>query len=297
MALELPQDIPRTAEPRCPYFGQCGGCALQDVPYEQQVQAKAEALRTLLGRDVPVVPSPRPYAYRHRMDFVVAFGKVGLRKRGSHRTVVDLHECHLVCDRVSRLLPDLHEWIAELGIQGYDYIRHRGDLRYIVARHAFSSDQLMLIAVTASQETAVAPLLDRLRERAESVVWSVNASRGDVSFGEVQATFGQQDIRQRIGDYTFVIGPNSFFQNNLLLIHEMFAEIASHAEGFAMDLYCGVGCIGIYCSGKVEKVLAVESAAESIQLAHVNAEINCVTNADFVAEDANRFLAFYRRRG
>jgi len=295
MALKLPESLlSRTAQPACRYFGQCGGCALQDVPYEQQLTAKSQTLQRMLGVEVPIVPSPQPYRYRHRMDFVVAFGKIGLRKRGDFRTVVDLLECHLVSERVSSLLPKLHEYLQQFDIAGYDYIRHRGDLRYLVMRHAFSTDQLMVTAVTASRQTAIAPLLQVLRESAESVVWSVNEGKADVSFGTVQEIYGLEYIRQRIGTLEFLIRPNTFFQNNLLLLDEMVAHVASLAEGYVLDLYCGVGCLGLACAAAAEKVLGVESVEESILLARRNAEINGIANAEFETKDVAEFLRDYR---
>lgn len=293
MSLNLPADLPRNAQPRCPYFGQCGACALQDVDYSEQVQAKEAALRQLLGRDVAVVPSPSPYNYRFKMAYVAAFGKLGFRKWGSHKQVVDLCQCHVVRPRVSRLLERVHEWMHEFNVEGYDYIRFQGDLRYVVTRDAFSSDQLMVTLTTASTQTAVRPILDRLRDHADSVVWMVNPTISDVPEGQVQEIHGLEYIRQRIGRHEFLLGPYSFFQNNLLLVDEMFAEIVRHAYGSVMDMYCGVGTIGICCSDEAVRVLGVESVPQSIDLARRNAQLNGATNAEFVAADSNSFLLNY----
>jgi len=293
VSLRLPRHLPKTTEPRCPHFGRCGGCALQHVDYAEEVRIKQDALRELLNRDITVVPSPKPYNYRLKMTYVAAFGKLGFRKAGSRKQVVDLRECHLVRQRVSALLDDLHRWMLEFDIEGYDYLGHRGDLRYVVVRDAFSSNQLMVTLTTGSEQTRIGPLLDRLAERADSVVWMVNDTRTDVPEGRLQEVRGLDCIRQRVGHREFLLGPYSFFQNNLLLIDEMFAEIAGHVHGFAMDLYCGVGTIGLYCSDRATRIFGVESVPQSIDLARRNADLNKVTNAEFAAEDANDFLRVY----
>lgn len=293
MALKLPADLPRTALPRCPYFGTCGGCALQDVEYAEQVRAKGAALRELLGFDVPLVPSPSPYNYRYKMEFVAAFGRLGFRLMGDYKQVVDLRECHLVQPRVSALLEDLHRWTEEFGVEGYDYMRHHGDLRYVVTRHAISSDQLMVTLITASPQTRVQPILDRLADKAESVVWAVNPEITDTACGRIERVTGLPHIRQRLGRFEFLLGPQTFFQNNLLLAEAMFEEIAAHVSGSVMDLFCGVGSIGIFCSDRASRIVGVESVAESIDLAQRNAELNGVGNAWFVAQDANDFLVNY----
>jgi len=293
VALPLPETLPRTVEPRCPHFGECGGCALQDVSYEDQLRVKQDVISNMLGRDVPVVPSPDPFGYRHRMDYITAFGKVGLRKKGDGKTVINLTECHLVQPRVSALLADVRDWVDELGIRGYNIVTNRGDLRYMTVRHALSSDQLMVILVTSSEETAIEPLIERLAERAESVVWSVQDRKGDDARGEVQRIVGADTLIQSVGDLDFEISPNCFFQNNLLLVDRMFDEIVKHVEGYTMDLFCGTGTIGIAAAHKASKVLGVEVMEENVELAHRNAARNHVDNIDFVLDNANHFLAFY----
>lgn len=293
MALVLPPNLPKNAVPRCPHFTPCGACSLQDMEYAAQVRAKEEAIHHLLHRPVQVVPSPQPYGYRYKMAYVAAFDRFGFRMRGDHKHVVDLHECHVVRPRVSTLLGRMHDWIREFSIEGYDYINFKGDLRYVVMRDAASSDQLMVTLVTSASQTRVKPLLDRLCDHADSVVWMVNATMSDVSEGTLQEIRGLTHIRQRIGHCEFLLGPYSFFQNNLLLCEAMFAEIASHVQGFLLDLYCGVGSIGLFCADHAQRVLGVETIAESIDLAKANASLNRVTNAEFLAQDAGDFLLNY----
>ncbi len=292
MVLQLPDTLPRTATPRCVHFGECGGCAFQDVPYADQLAAKAEQVSRTLSRTVGIVPSPEPYGYRHRMDYVVAFGKVGLRKRGDAKSVVGLSECHLVQPRVASVLASLHEWIREFEIDTYNLVTKSGDLRYLTFRQAFSSDQLMAIAVTASENSGVEPLLARLATVCESAVWSIQPRSGDTSVGVVHRIIGAETIVQNVRGREFRISPNAFFQNNLLLVDSMFDFIAEHARGFTLDLFCGLGAIGISVSDRIDRLVGVEVFEENIRLARINAEQNGV-QADFIHDNANHFLAFY----
>ncbi len=293
MALTLSDDLSRGAEPRCPYFGECGGCALQDVEYGEQVRAKEVALRELLGREVEVMPSPNPYGYRHRMDYVTAFGKTGLRKKGDGRTVVDLRECHIVQPRVSELLGHLRDWMDELGVHDYNLVTNRGDLRYMTTRHALSTDELMVILVTSRRDTTVGPLLERLGEHAQSVVWALQDRTGDDSHGDLQRVIGADMIRQHILGRTFHICPNCFFQNNLLMVDQLFSAVLEKLEGGVMDLFCGTGTITLLAADKGHEVLGVEILQENIDLAEYNAELNGIQGAAFVHDNANHFLAFY----
>jgi tRNA (uracil-5-)-methyltransferase len=294
MALTIPDELlPRTATARCAHFGECGGCSFQDVPYEAQLAAKRSVIEGYLDRSVEIVPSPDPYSYRHRMDYVTAFGKIGLRKRGDGKSVVNLNECHIVPERANKLLPIMHEWLDELNIRGWDLVTKKGDLRYIIFRHAFSSNQLMAILVTFSKETEIMPFAERLQEHVDSVVWSVQDRVGDDSHGEVQQIWGRNVLDQSIGEFQFEISPGCFFQNNLLLVDKMYQRAASYVCGYTFDLFCGTGTIGIYASRQADKVLGVEIMDANIELAHRNIERNNVTNTEFILDNANHFLAHY----
>lgn len=293
MALPLPETLPISANPPCPHFGECGGCRMQMMSYEGQLKLKQDIISQLLEREVPIIGSPDAYHYRHRMDYITAFGKVGLRKRGDGKSVVNLGECHIVQPRISTLIPKVQQWIEEFNIRGYNIVTNRGDLRYFTVRQALSSDELMVILVTSSTETAIEPLLERLQGEAESVVWSVQSRTGDDSHGEVQKIYGKETITQSVLGLDFAISPNCFFQNNLLLIDRMFEEIVKHVKGYTMDLFCGTGTIGLAAASQAERILGVEVEEENIRLAHENAARNNITNAEFVTDNANHFLAFY----
>lgn len=121
MALTLPDDLPKTATPRCSHFGECGGCSLQDIAYTDQITAKEDAIEELVGRRVNVVPSPDPWGYRHRMDYIVAFGKVGLRKRGDGKSVVGLTECSIAPPRVAEVMAQAGAGSRNWGSKGTIY--------------------------------------------------------------------------------------------------------------------------------------------------------------------------------
>src|SRR3712207_4769864 len=96
------KSVPRLQSWRCPHFPECGGCALQDVAYTDQVAAKCTAVLDLWGDRLPddvrevyaVEPSDDPFGYRLRMDYVCSDDRFGLRMRRRFFAIVDLDECH-----------------------------------------------------------------------------------------------------------------------------------------------------------------------------------------------------------
>jgi 23S rRNA (uracil-5-)-methyltransferase RumA len=274
----------------CKHFGFCGGCATQDLSYAEELRRKEAALRELLGRDVPVTPSPREFHYRTRMDYVYAWGKLGQRKLGDPNGVLDLDECLLVSPRGFETVLRVKEAIHRFDIRAYSYVSKKGYLRYVTVREAPRHGELMLIFLTNGSDPAVRVLLDEAEAWAESVVWSVTERRADLSTGEVLEWRGRDWIEERIGDVRYRFGPNSFFQNNPWQTEALYRHVARNVHGTVIDLFCGVGGFALFVDGAAA---GVDSNAEGIAFARKNAELNG-KDVRFEAGDAGAFLEQHR---
>jgi 23S rRNA (uracil-5-)-methyltransferase RumA len=279
----------RSARPRCQHFGHCGGCRYQDVPYPLQVEGKAGWLSRLFDREVRVEPSPVAYGYRNRMDFVFAFGKLGLRERGHHRWVVEILHCDLVDEKANRLLAAVREQLNRHEIPPYNYLKHEGYLRYAVLRTT-AAGQTLVNFVTASEEPIIHPVVHEIAKEADAVVWSIQDGLADTSYGRIHQTYGRPVIVEKIGDKEFQLGANTFFQNNPYLIPKVLEDIGQWVEGQTLDLYCGIGLIGISVADKAERILGVESVEDSIELARGNARINHVESIEFLSGEVRPYL-------
>jgi 23S rRNA (uracil1939-C5)-methyltransferase len=114
--VEVKQSSPDRIAPECPYFGRCGGCAYQHVDYQHQLAIKWRQVRDALQRigklkDVPmrpIIPSPRPYAYRNRITIHALDGVIGFFRRDSHR-LIDIERCPISREKVNSALTELRE--------------------------------------------------------------------------------------------------------------------------------------------------------------------------------------------
>jgi 23S rRNA (uracil1939-C5)-methyltransferase len=273
----------------CRHFGDCGGCATQDIPYGEEVARKEAALLDALGRSVPVVPSPRELSYRTRMDYVFAWNKLGLRKRGDPRGVLDLEECLLVSPEAWALVLRAKEAAKRLGLRSYVYTAGVGYLRYITVREAPVTGERMLILLTNGAEPLVRPLLDEAAGWADSVVWASTERRADVSVGEVVETRGRGWIEERIGGLRLRFGPNSFFQANPWQTERLYAHVAERVHGRVLDLFCGVGGFALACAPRAASVTGVDVVEEAVGFARANADLNGIP-ARFEAGDAAAHL-------
>ncbi|PYK23958.1 MAG: hypothetical protein DME59_15440 [Verrucomicrobia bacterium] len=114
--VEVKQSSPNRVAPQCPYFGRCGGCAYQHIDYQHQLAIKWRQVRDALQRigklkDVPmlpIIPSPRQYAYRNRITVHAQDGTIGFFRRDSHQ-LIDVQRCPISRDEVNRALSELRE--------------------------------------------------------------------------------------------------------------------------------------------------------------------------------------------
>lgn len=305
----LVHDLARSGQavpPRCRHAVECGGCAFQDRAYPAQLAAKGAALERIFAEAgiavatptgaFELVPSPDPFGYRTRMDYVATRGRFGLRARGRFNHVVDLEECHLIPPEAFAAARAVWAAARALGLPDYDVRRHEGFLRYLVVRRNLDNE-LLLAAVTAAGEPEAA--MERLAAAAleqPGVVgfhWLRNATLTDLSFGTPVRHWGAATLSMRVGRLRLAIGPNTFFQNNVHLLKRLLDDVSAAVEPGARvvaDLYGGVGLMGLTLAPRVARVVCVEALEESAALARENAAANGIANIEPVAADVGTYL-------
>ncbi len=281
---------PRLEEWPCPHFPECGGCALQDFSYSDQIAAKAAALQQLWGDRLPtdlresyaVIPADDPFDYRLRMDYVCSDDRFGLRMRRRFFAIVDLDECHLIPPPLFDRVHSVYAYARSAGLPDYNVYKNTGFLRYIVVRRNVR-DEWLLSFVTS--ERAYEHEIERtaafaLEAGASSVWWLVNPRHADLSFGEPLANWGANHLPQYVLGKQLLMGPNTFFQNNVRGFEAILRYVTLFVAGARrlLDFYAGVGTIGITLGDHAEHVVAVELAEESVELLRTNVELNGMSN-------------------
>jgi 23S rRNA (uracil-5-)-methyltransferase RumA len=297
-------------EPLCPHAHDCGGCAFQDRLYAAQVEAKAAMLRRIWREaDLPaavqvpessiaMLASPSPFGYRTRMDYVATKGRFGLRRSGRFNYIVELDTCRIIPPAGLAAAKTVWLHSRELGLPDYNIRSHEGFLRYVVVRRS-PDNQFLLAAVTAEgpYEQEMARIAEQALQRDDvlSFHWLINATKTDLSFGELHRHWGTATLPMRVGDHTLEIGPNTFFQNNVhLLLPLLDATAAAVCAGetpvTVADLYGGVGTIALHLAAQVGNLVCVESVSESVALARRNISANRVANVQAVDAAVDTFL-------
>lgn len=272
--------------PACRHFGTCGGCLFQDIAYENQLELKKAYLNELLEGIIQLdeVKGSEPLGYRNRMDMVSAFGKVGLRERGSYKFVCDLAECPLMQQKSEAVFKEIIPLMKE--VEGYNYLSHKGYLRYAVLRQGYFTGQVMVNLVTKTEEDNLDNITAYLTEQVNSTSQLLSDGLADLSTGPVIKNWKAGYIEEDFDGIRYRITPNSFFQSNSPVAREMYRRIKEEIQGKVLDLYSGVGSISLYIAEKAESVTGVELNSEAVDTANINREINGIENVSFICEDA-----------
>lgn len=293
----------------CKHFEECGGCKLRDIPYPDQVQRKQTQVIELVSqyqidtqiRPVNVYDS---LFYRGKMEFTFAQEEAiicGLYSKKVKRKVVDIEECLLFSPDAEKVLEAVKRFVRGRKYSAYNKFSHKGFLRNLILRKTKFTKQLMAGIVTTSHEQLdkdafAGELLSlELDNQVKSVYWVINDSLSDaVIFEKKELIYGEPFITEQLGDLIFNIDIDSFFQVNSQGAGDFYNKIKRYAQlqgdERVIDLFCGVGSIGLFLASGAKFVWGIELQKEIIDAAWQNAKANNVNNVSFFVSDARKFL-------
>lgn len=292
---------PDRMEAPCPVFERCGGCQLQHLAYPAQLEMKRSQVANSFARIgglegvrvLPVRGMEQPWHYRNKAQ--VPFGKqhgetvAGFYASASH-TIVPFSHCMIQQEANDHTIQAVKEAVAELGIPPYEEKSHRGLLRHVMVRTSRRTGDVMVVLVTNSRRLPhKRELIARLKESVPglaSVVQNIHMRRSNTVLGpENRVLWGQGWIEDAIGHVRFRISPHSFFQVNPeqteILYEEVRRRAALSGNETVVDAYCGIGTIALYLARDAGRVLGVESVAQAVEDARINAKLNGIEHAAF----------------
>ena len=284
-------------EPVCPVAKRCGGCELQHMNYEAQLRFKVghvkDCLERIGGVDVPEFEvigahGGNPWHYRNKAQFPIGDNRNGDRLIGFYAArshdIIPCGECAIQQPIINEIKRTVEE-----NIDLTEKIRH------LYVRTAYATGQTMVCLVVSKRTKEIDEIISRIKDIKEvtSICVNINNKNTNVILGDrFEAVEGPLYIEDKIGDITFRIGPESFYQVNSYItekLYEKALEYAGLSGGETVwDLYCGIGTISLFLSKKAKKVVGVEIVEQAIENAKENAKINGIDNAEFIcgaAED------------
>ena len=307
---EIITPSPDRVEPKCQFARQCGGCQLQALSYEKQLEFKTSKVRGHLERiggftDIPmekILGMDQPFHYRNKAQFPVGKSKDGRIITGFYagrtHSIIENRDCALGVTRNKEVLDRVIAHMEKFHIQPYDENTGKGLVRHVLIRYGFFTDEMMVcLIINGEKLPGEEALVKSLRQIPEtvSVMVNVNKKRNNVILGEkVRLLWGQPYITDKIGEISYQISPLSFFQVNPYQTGRLYGKALEYAQlsgnETVWDLYCGIGTISLFLAQKAKMVRGVEIIPAAIENAKENARLNGFANTEFFVGKAEEVL-------
>lgn len=314
--LDLLQPSPFRVRPLCPYFEQCGGCQLQHMPYESQLDWKTKKVQTELdAKQLGIaakfcIGMKQPWKYRNKIQVSYSMdykGNVfgGFYVEGSHQ-IVNIDQCFIENEEADEIVNFFKTLIVKYSIEPYDRSSRMGSIRYVMVRTSHAKNEIMVIIVTQTQylpkQEAIVKDLTKAFPNIVSIVQNINDHPTTAILGEKEKIlFGRRYIEDTLCELNFRISPKSFFQVNPIQTEVLYGLAVKAAsltgQETVLDAYCGIGTLGLIASKNAKSVVGVEVVADAIGNANGNALLNNVSNIEFVLADAGRYLKQQAEKG
>jgi 23S rRNA (uracil1939-C5)-methyltransferase len=309
-----PERIPETAHHP--------GVAWQVLPYERQLQIKAEqvddALRRIGRLDgyelEPIVPALQQWRYRNKLEY--SFGAdekgtlvCGFHAPGGFKRVEPIEDCLLASELGNHAREVALRWARGQRLKAWDRRRESLErkphppqplLRNLVVREGRRTGRLQVRLVSSDGELDAASLAAALAaelggETLSGVLWTRSSALAETtSGGETELVWGDAELPERLGDLDLRISAEAFFQTNTEMAEVLYGVAAEYAslEGWerVYDLYCGIGTIALTLAPRAGEVWGIELIEAAVADAIAAAGRNEITNARFFAGDARLAL-------
>lgn len=300
--LEVIEPSSSRREAVCPIYKRCGGCNLQHISYEEQLEFKTQRVKEVISRvgkleNVKVHPTlgmEVPYNYRNKVQLPVGYKdgnvEVGFYAPRSH-DIIPMESCFIQSKVGDKVIEILKDWMNKYKVKAYDEKTHSGVVRHIMIREGFKTKEVMVVIVTKGTKLQNSNVLvEELKAsipNLKSVIQNINNDKTNVILGLKSITlWGSDNISDYIGEFKFNISPLSFFQVNPLQTEVLYKKALEYAElngnETVFDAYCGTGTISLFLSKNAKKVYGIEIVPQAIDNANENKLANGVDNVEFI---------------
>ncbi|MFC2949518.1 23S rRNA (uracil(1939)-C(5))-methyltransferase RlmD [Virgibacillus sediminis] len=316
--IEVKQSSDQRVEPPCNVFYKCGGCQLQHMSYDLQLEMKQNQVKNVMKKiahldHVPVHPTigmEDPWRYRNKVQIPVGENDgeliTGFYRMRSHEIIKDMETCVIQDELNDRSVHAVRRIANRLGIEAYDEKKDKGVLRHIMVRTGRETNETMIVLITRTEELPYEKEL--IREMTEtfphvkSIVHNINKQRTNVILGrKTKIIWGEEYIHDTIGDIKFAISPKSFYQINPQQTDMLYQKALDYAqvnnEDTVIDAYCGIGTISLFLAQRAKKVYGIEVVPQAIEDAKKNAQLNGITNVEFHVGQAETVMPEWKRQG
>ena len=308
---------PGRVQPDCPVYRPCGGCCFRHLSYEAELAAKqsfvADAFSRIGGLEIPmlsILRSPLPQRYRNKVQYPVALSPDGQIVTGFYagrtHNVIPCCDCLLQPDVLNRIAQSVCRLLEQYHVSVYNEQTGKGLIRHIFLRQGYHSGEILVCLVANGRSLPHSrEICEALQKEFSSIVGillNVNTKRTNVITGpESILLAGREFLRDTLCGVPVELGPLSFYQVNTPGAEQLYGvarEFAALKPGdLLLDLYCGMGTIGLSMAADCSQLIGVEIISEAVESARRNAAAMGVQNARFFCADAGQAAAQLAEEG
>ena len=257
---------------KCPYFEVCGGCNLLHLNYENTLTFKQNKIKELLkknkinyDKEIEIIKNDNPFYYRNKISLKIENGKLGYYEENTHK-LIEIKEC--ITTKHS-----INEVIKNYKLLNLDNAK--------LTIRSNNNDEILLIIESKKKEYNIE--LAKLKEKIKLVGIIYND----------RTIYGENFFYERINNKLFKVSYNSFFQVNENITSKLFdlININTDKDSTVLDLYSGVGTLGIVASTKVKEVYSMEIVKNAVLNGITNAKLNKRDNIKFMLGDVSKLIS------
>ncbi|MBQ7337925.1 MAG: 23S rRNA (uracil(1939)-C(5))-methyltransferase RlmD [Clostridia bacterium] len=295
---------PYRTDADCPAYPACGGCVYRHITYEHELAIKKNYVKNAFckaGLPDVVVEDVRTtgqiVSYRNKAQYPVGNGAdgmiAGFYADHTHRILPTDH-CALQPPVFSEIVRAVCGFCDRYGIRAYDETNSTGLLRHIYLRQGTLSGQVLLCLVicgdTLPHANALCDELTAAFPALVGILLNHNLKNTNVVLGErYTRLYGKDTLRDTLCTLEFDIAPAAFYQVNhdaAELLYGIARERAAlTGKETLLDLYCGIGTIGLSMADGCARLVGIEIVPEAVENAKENARRNGADNALFFRGD------------
>ena len=282
--------------PSCPYFTKCGGCNLQHLQYNKQLEFKQNLVKETLfkvgGIDADVLPCVASSELGYRNKAVFPLGKqIGMFESNSHN-IIPIDKCLLMNDKINLTLKLVKDWIQENNLKTFDFEQYKGLLKYLVVR-SVGEQTLVCLVSTSSDIKHLDKLTEKLKELGEFGLYiNINNQHNSIILGrDYKHIAGIKSIKLNEFGIGYNIDVASFLQVNNDIKTKMYTEVINRVGGgVVIDAYAGAGLLSATLSKSASKVISVEIVPQASEKAKQLVKSNNITNMEVINGDCTKVI-------
>ena len=288
---------------KCEIASVCGGCQLQHMNYEEQLNFKQNSIERLFERNHleckvnSIIAGDDSHRYRNKVQVPFGVDKEGKLIYGFYRNhsndIIQLDDCKIQSEQSNRLLLEIQQLLSEAINQKH--------LRHVLIKHMQNSDEIMVVFVAWKHFEELNKIVEALVKKhnnIKSCILNINTYDDNVILGKKEyLLYGENYVKDDLMGKTFLLSSKSFYQINSAQTAKLYQQTLSLANiqknDVVLDLYGGIGTIGILASDFAKKVITVEVVKEAIEDGKNNAKLNQIENIEFFCGDVKKFMSQY----